>query len=121
MQKFETTPYDLILLDLMMPDRPGMEVLTEIRQRDPGPAADCPNIAGGEVARPLTAGDRLRLRQLPIFDRLLPPIDLSDGIDCVEQYVQFGTATSGNPPVQVAAVDFFLELIDVLHNFSLNR
>ena len=34
MQKFEASPYDLILLDLMMPDRSGMEVLTEIRQRD---------------------------------------------------------------------------------------
>jgi DNA-binding NtrC family response regulator len=34
MQKYESAPYELILLDLMMPDRSGMEVLTEIRQRD---------------------------------------------------------------------------------------
>jgi DNA-binding NtrC family response regulator len=34
LQKFESSAYDLILLDLMMPDRSGMEVLTEIRQRD---------------------------------------------------------------------------------------
>jgi DNA-binding NtrC family response regulator len=32
--RFESTPYDLILLDLMMPDRSGMDVLSEIRERD---------------------------------------------------------------------------------------
>src|SRR6476469_9221470 len=35
LQKFESGMHDLILLDLMMPDRSGMEVLTEIRQRAP--------------------------------------------------------------------------------------
>ena len=32
--KFENSSYDLVLLDLMMPDRSGMEVLQEVRQRD---------------------------------------------------------------------------------------
>ncbi len=34
LRKLETGSYDLVLLDLMMPDRSGMEVLEEIRQRD---------------------------------------------------------------------------------------
>ncbi len=33
-QKIESGSYDLVLLDLMMPDRSGMEVLHEVRQRD---------------------------------------------------------------------------------------
>src|SRR5574340_1701624 len=34
MQKLETRPYDLVLLDLMMPDRSGMGVLKDVRERD---------------------------------------------------------------------------------------
>src|SRR5499427_3398112 len=34
LQKLSKRGYDLVLLDLMMPDRSGMEVLQEVRQRD---------------------------------------------------------------------------------------
>src|SRR5438093_12184003 len=34
LQKLENARYDLVLLDLMMPDRSGMDVLHEVRQRD---------------------------------------------------------------------------------------
>jgi DNA-binding NtrC family response regulator len=34
LHKLETRGYDLVLLDLMMPDRSGMDVLQEVRERD---------------------------------------------------------------------------------------
>src|ERR1043165_8452686 len=34
LRKLESAGYDLVLLDLMMPDRSGMEVLQEVRERD---------------------------------------------------------------------------------------
>jgi DNA-binding NtrC family response regulator len=35
LQKLEDNPYDLMLLDVSLPDRNGLELLREIRQRDP--------------------------------------------------------------------------------------
>src|SRR5437764_6723312 len=34
LKKLESSAYDLVILDLMMPDKSGMQVLEEIRQRD---------------------------------------------------------------------------------------
>src|SRR6185312_7034178 len=34
LKRLEGSAYDLVLLDLMMPDKSGMQVLEEIRQRD---------------------------------------------------------------------------------------
>lgn len=36
LRRLEASAYDMVLLDLMMPDRSGMEVLEELRERDRG-------------------------------------------------------------------------------------
>lgn len=35
LEKFSSHPYDMVLLDLMLPGRSGMEILSEMRQLDP--------------------------------------------------------------------------------------
>ncbi len=35
LSRFDAEPFDVVLLDLMLPDRPGLEVLREIHRRDP--------------------------------------------------------------------------------------
>ncbi len=35
LEKFESEPFDLVLLDLMLPDKPGLQVLPELKSKDP--------------------------------------------------------------------------------------
>jgi DNA-binding response OmpR family regulator len=80
-QAMRSTP-DLILLDYMMPDKDGIQVLREIRQT-PG-LEDIPVIMLTAIAKNEIIQDALKLN---VSDYLLKPFDLKNLLERIEKYV----------------------------------
>lgn len=81
----DTTPLDLVLLDLMLPGLSGWEVLLRLRHH--------PNLAGVPIAI-LTASanppEAERARQLGASDYLVKPISADELVQRVEQLLGVG-------------------------------
>jgi DNA-binding response OmpR family regulator len=80
-QAMKTTP-DLILLDYMMPDKDGLQVLREIRQT-PG-LEDIPVIMLTAIAKNEIIQDALKLN---VSDYLLKPFDLKNLLERIEKFI----------------------------------
>ena len=80
-QAMKRTP-DLILLDYMMPDKDGIQVLREIRQT-PG-LEDIPVIMLTAIAKNEIIQDALKLN---VSDYLLKPFDLKNLLERIEKFV----------------------------------
>jgi len=80
-QAMKRTP-DLILLDYMMPDKDGLQVLKEIRQT-PG-LEDIPVIMLTAIAKNEIIQDALKLN---VSDYLLKPFDLKNLLERIEKYI----------------------------------
>jgi two-component system alkaline phosphatase synthesis response regulator PhoP len=80
-QAMKRTP-DLILLDYMMPDKDGLQVLREIRQT-PG-LEDIPVIMLTAIAKNDIIKDALKLN---VSDYLLKPFDLKNLLERIEKFI----------------------------------
>ena len=73
-----STTFDVVLLDLKMPDMSGLEVLEKIKARDP--SVEVIMLTGhGSTARSLNGMDR------GAFDYLMKPVELSELIIKIKQ------------------------------------
>lgn len=78
LEKLKNEPFDLVILDIRMPDVDGMEVLRQIREN---------NIPGKVVM--LTAVGELKYAQdsldLGASDFMTKPVDLNDLLTCIKR------------------------------------
>ena len=96
---FEADPPDLVLLDLMLPGRSGLDILRELRA-DPERAA-LPVVvvtARGEV------GDRTRGLELGADDYVPKPFSRAELLARVRAVLRRGVGRGGGPPEEPTAV-----------------
>jgi PAS domain S-box-containing protein len=88
-----TEPYDAITLDLMLPDRRGLELLSSIRSE--GASRGTPVVAVSMAADPSSDA------RFPIADVLAKPLDVQQVVAALGQIPQ----TAGRPATRVMVVD----------------
>ena len=99
LERLETTPVDLVLMDLQMPEMGGLEATALIRQREGRTGAHLPVFAMTAYAM---KGDRERCLEGGMDGYISKPINRRELIDLVEQVVP---RSHGALPEQAAAGD----------------
>jgi CheY-like chemotaxis protein/nitrogen-specific signal transduction histidine kinase len=94
----ERTSYDLIFMDVMMPEMNGLEATAAIRERQKKPS-EFPNYKSPMIVVAMTAsamqGDREKCLAAGMDDYLAKPVRLEDIRSIVERW---GVVAAGNPP-----------------------
>lgn len=80
----ERTPYDLILMDVEMPQMDGFQTTTAIRQKEKNTGRHIPII--GMTAR-ATEGDRERCLEVGMDDYISKPIQAIDVVDALDRFL----------------------------------
>jgi signal transduction histidine kinase/DNA-binding response OmpR family regulator len=91
----QNLPYDIVLMDVSMPEMDGIEATREIRQSS-GTAADIPIVA---LTAHSLAGDRERFLEAGMNDYLSKPIDRNALLNSISYWSK---ATTEQPPLAVA-------------------
>jgi PAS domain S-box-containing protein len=103
LKALETTPYDLVLMDVQMPEMDGFETTREIRNPDSGvPNKDIPVIA---VTAHAMSGDRERCLQAGMNDYITKPISSQQLFKVISKWLpgepaapEAGTSIQRNEP-----------------------
>src|SRR3954469_7579916 len=88
------TPFDVVLMDLQMPEMSGFEATHEIRTRERGGPIHVPIVA---LTAHAMAGDRERCLAAGMDDYLSKPIEANDLITPVERFGSDGAASADAP------------------------
>ena len=91
-----TNPYDLILMDVHMPDLDGLQAAEQIRSHPGDACCDVPIIA---ITADVMRGDRERFLAAGMNDHLAKPFDMQTLSDLVRRWAgQRVPATGGRHP-----------------------
>ena len=118
LRHLDGAPFDLMLLDLHMPEKDGFQVIEEVRERERFTGDHLPVIAVTARSRP---ADRERVLAAGMDDFLVKPIDATRLWAAIERAVRPPTArTSLDPAALLAACgedeDILAKICSVLRN-----
>ena len=115
LQMLETTPYDLVLMDVQMPEMDGYEATKRIRNGStPGLDPKIPIIV--MTARAMK-GDREKCVEAGMNDYISKPINTKELLAVIQRHVPMparDNASAGNPPAQSGSVFDSKVLLDQL-------